>query len=285
MDTIEERTLEAHRTLEARKAAMLAVPSPTARVKPVEGTGIIFAPMCDNFCFTRDAVCDHIKNTVPINNLGDYVIFPSKCFHQGYFNTDSDTVYITAQLFARPTISIATDQLTRSQSKQLDYIKNNLNNGTVTALSNDIFQNWDTTYSHERFGPCKNFDGPVDMDSNHQIPHTKFREAPLLNYLVDTFTEMFPNLTIDMVWLIVKYKPGSRFQSWHQDFNLHEKITKIIVINLGAVKRSDLLGGPLRKVVISENKDNDAKVSACDILGGQILCGFINMTAKTTKGK
>ena len=76
---IEERTLEAHRTLEARKAAMLAVPSPTARVKPVEGTGIIFAPKCDNFCFTREAVCDHIKNTVPINNLGDYVAFPSKC--------------------------------------------------------------------------------------------------------------------------------------------------------------------------------------------------------------
>jgi hypothetical protein len=184
VDTIEERTLEAHRTLDARKAAMLAVPSPTARVqllgqlncdwvtqccvrkgetpdhctfgldgltrqctrpvhfecqlawetyaklshekkcsskvcrehhpqyqqlrevhmKPVEGTGIIFAPKCDNFCFTREAVCDHIKNTVPINNLGDYVVFPSKCFHQGYFNTDSDTVYVTAQLFARPTI-------------------------------------------------------------------------------------------------------------------------------------------------------------------------------------
>ena len=76
----------------------------------------------------------------------------------------------------------------------------------------------------------------------------------MLNYLVDTFTEMFPNLTIDMVWLIVKYKPGSGFQSWHQDFNLNEKITKTIVINLGAVKRSDLLGGPLRKVV-SDNKD------------------------------
>ncbi len=167
VDTIEERTLEAQRTLEARQAATLAVPSPTARVqllgqlncdwvtqcyvrkgetpdhctfgldgltrqctcpvhfecqlawetyaklshekkcsskvcrehhpqyqhwrevhmKPVEGTGIIFAPKCDNFCYTMEAVCDHIKNTVPINNLGDYIVFPSKCFHQGYFNT------------------------------------------------------------------------------------------------------------------------------------------------------------------------------------------------------
>ena len=41
------------------------------------------------------------------------------------------------------------------------------------------------------------------------------------------------------------------------------------------MKRSDLLGGPLRKVVISENKDNKSKVSASDILGGQ-LCGFID---------
>jgi hypothetical protein len=39
-----------------------------------------FAPKCDNVCFTRKAVCDHIKNNVPINNLGDYVVFPSNCF-------------------------------------------------------------------------------------------------------------------------------------------------------------------------------------------------------------
>jgi hypothetical protein len=180
-------------------------------------------------------------------------------------------VYVTAQLFARPTISIACDQLTRLHTKQLDFIQNNLNNETVAALSNDILQNWNTTYSLERFGPCKNFDGPVDKDSNRQIPHTKFDEAPLLNQLVDTFTEMLQYLTIDMVWLIVKSKPGSGFQSWHQDFNLNEKITKTFVINLGAVKRSDLHGGPLREVVFCE--DNEAKVSARDILGGQNILG------------
>jgi hypothetical protein len=253
-------------------------------MEPVEGTGLNFAPKCNNFCFTRKAVCDHIKNNVPINNLGDYVIFPSNCFHQGYFNSDSDMVYVTAQCFARPTISIACDQLTRSHTKQLDFIQNNLNNEIVAALSNDILQNWNTTYSLERFGPCKNFDGPVDKDSNRQIPHTKFHEAPLLNKLVDTFTEMFQYLTIDMVWLIVKSKPGSGFQSWHQDFNLNEKITKTIVINLGAVKRSDLLGGPMREVVNSENKDNEANVSAHDILGVQ-MCGFINSDSEDNEGK
>jgi len=65
---------------------------------------------------------------------------------------------------------------------------------------------------------------------------------------------------------------------------LDKKTTKTIVINLGAVKRSDLLGGPLRKVVISENKDNKAKVSASDILGEQ-MCGFINSDNEDNKGK
>ncbi len=68
---------------------------------------------------------------------------------------------------------------------------------------------------------------------------------------------MLQYLTIDMVWIIVKSKPGSGFQSWHQDFNLNEKITKTIVINLGAVKRSALLGGPLCELVNSENEDKN----------------------------
>jgi hypothetical protein len=45
-----------------------------------------------------------------------------------------------------------------------------------------------------------------------------------------------------------------------------------------------LLGGPLREVV-SKNKDNEAKVSAHDILGGQMLCGFINSDSEDNKGK
>jgi hypothetical protein len=54
-------------------------------------------------------------------------------------------IYITAQLFARPTISIAPvlcDQLTRSHTKDLDFIESNLNNEIVAALSNDVMQNW-----------------------------------------------------------------------------------------------------------------------------------------------
>ena len=97
------------------------------------GTELNFAPKCGHFCFTRKTVCDHIKNNVHLNNVGDYVIFPSKCFHQGYFNSELDMIYVTAQLFARPTISIACDQLTRSHTKDLDLIQSNLNDDTVAA--------------------------------------------------------------------------------------------------------------------------------------------------------
>jgi len=48
----EEETLEAPTVLVAHEAAMLSESSPTervSRVTPVEGTGLIFAPNCDNF--------------------------------------------------------------------------------------------------------------------------------------------------------------------------------------------------------------------------------------------
>jgi hypothetical protein len=61
---------------------------------------------------------------------------------------------------------------------------------------------------------------------------------------------MLPYLTVDMVWLIVKSKPGSGFQSWHRDFYLDKKIVKTIVVNLDSMKRSEVPGaafGELRK--------------------------------------
>ncbi len=73
---------------------------------------------------------------------------------------------------------------------------------------------------------------------------------------------MLQYLTIDMVWLIVKSKLGSRFQSWHQNFNLNKKTTKTVVINLGAVKRSDILGGQMCVFINRDKKDNEGKVSA-----------------------
>jgi hypothetical protein len=90
------------------------------KLNVVHGAGLNFAPKCDNFCFTKKTVCDHIKNNVPINNLGDYVVFPSNCFHQGHFNSDSDMVYITGKLFARLSIApVLCDHTLTHQRPQL----------------------------------------------------------------------------------------------------------------------------------------------------------------------
>ena len=56
---------------------------------------------------------------------------------------------------------------------------------------------------------------------------------------------------MQQVWLIVKSKRGSGFQTWHRDFYLNDKIIRTIAVNLGAMKRSDVPGkafGHLREI-------------------------------------
>ncbi len=68
----------------------------------VDGNGLIFAPRCDGECFTsrKEKKCDHPVNKVLLDNVGEYVVFPSRWYHHGYYNIKSDKVFYTAQLFA-----------------------------------------------------------------------------------------------------------------------------------------------------------------------------------------
>jgi hypothetical protein len=75
--------------------------------------------------------------------------------------------------------------------------------------------------------------------------------------LVDTFCLKVPNLTVDMVWIIVKSKLGSGFQSWHRDFYLDEKIVKTIVVNLVSMKRSEVPGVAFGELCKSPPEIND----------------------------
>ncbi len=183
------------------------------------GNGLNFAPLCNSSCFTKKKECDHEKKTVQINNVGEYVQFPSKWYHQGYFSDVLGKVVVQAQLFARPSIA-PEGALSMRPSFKDQIIEGQLAPETVTPLCNDILVNWDTTYSRDHFQTCTDFDGPVDNECNRQIPVTKFIQVPLIQNLVDTFCVMFPYLTVDMVWLIVKSKSGSGFQKWHRDFYL-----------------------------------------------------------------
>jgi hypothetical protein len=205
--------------------------------------GINFAPLCTTLCFGKSSGCAHERKKVQINTVGQYVLFPSKWYHQGFYNDHSGIVFLTAQLFARPSISPDSWTSLRSTTHSNDQmIEGWLEGESISVLGSDILVNWDTTYSLEHFKPCKDFYGEVDMECNRQLPSTKFDQVPLIKKLVDQFCHLYPHLSIDQVWLIVKSKRGSGFQEWHRDFYLSNKITRTIVINLGSMKRSDVPG-------------------------------------------
>jgi hypothetical protein len=81
-------------------------------------------------------------------------------------------------------------------------------------LSDDLLENWDTTYSAIDYPPPKIFGGmPIERESNRQIPFEKLDERPRLKALVVCFEEIFPYLSIDRIALLYKRRKGDGFQN------------------------------------------------------------------------
>jgi hypothetical protein len=132
--------------------------------------------------------CDHHQKNVQINNARDYILFPSTCLHHGYYNDEANKIFITAQLFARPSIEPDIKHFTGSFTQLQDFIQGKLDKSTIKELSNDLLLNCDSTYSVNEFPPCNGFDGlTVDRGSNREIPNTKLNKVPLIQELVTTF--------------------------------------------------------------------------------------------------
>ncbi len=76
-------------------------------LQPQNKNGLFFRPDCTSYCVTKS---DNVVNPcnkfhcnvihVPLNDPGEYVIFPSTTYHRGYYNSDSKKTFFTAQLFA-----------------------------------------------------------------------------------------------------------------------------------------------------------------------------------------
>ncbi len=101
-------------------------------------------------------------------------MFQLKIWHHGYFNEETDKHFITAQLFANPTISEDTEHFSSSFNVgQQKIITGQLGTtfgeyGIVKDLSDDLLQNWDTTYSSFDYPPPKIFGGmPIDCGKFH----------------------------------------------------------------------------------------------------------------------
>ncbi len=111
-----------------------------------DGNGITFAPMCrpdgNPKCFTSSNVkqCEHNVTIVKLDQVGDYVVFPSRFMHHGYYVIASNMTYYTLQLFCKITENPEVLQIVTRK------YNNNMKHGRViesrlTQLTQDICNN------------------------------------------------------------------------------------------------------------------------------------------------
>ena len=203
-----------------------------------DGNGIMFAPRCkadiDSNCFTssNDKICEHEVNAVVLDMVGDFVVFPSRFYHRGYYWIASNMTYYTAQLFCKISDNAEAWQNVTRKVKQITI-------QWLAQLTQDICHNWDTTYSVNKFQPAKAFDGDkIDATKNRHILRAMFQGLPWIAELVKYFEEKYNHLEVRSVWMIEKSKENDGFQGWHRDFYLGTEVTTTIVVNVGAVTKN-----------------------------------------------
>ena len=199
-----------------------------------EKNGISFRDECHRECFPSSTkkCCRKIKD-VPLNNIGDYVLFPADTLHRGFFMA-SDDVLVTAQLFCGYCNKIGKSM--RSETVSIPGITT----GRIEVspeLSTSVCINWDDDYPEEKFSPMKQFQlGEVDLKQNRYIKSIHLGECKPLDNLVEQFMLVFPFLNVESVWLIRKENEGDGFQGWHRDMANNATSAYTIVVNLGAVE-------------------------------------------------
>ena len=109
----------------------------------------------------------------------------------------------------------------------------------LAQLTQDICNNWDTTYSVNAFPPAKAFDGDkIDATKNRHILRAMFQGVPWIAELVKYFEEKYKHLEVRSVWMIEKTKENDGFQVWHRHREFYfgtEVTTTIVVYSLTAV--------------------------------------------------
>ncbi len=199
--------------------------------------GLWFAPDCKK-CFRTNKylthggkLCGHSWRPHRLDKTGDYILFPSLCWHKTFYHDEFNQTFIQAQLFATPSMGKDMGCLTCSFAGK-DFINGNLDKSFFSELTHNVFTRWDESNPLLEFPPCSKFqDKDVDPVENCQILQDKFNKVPLIQELMHQFQEIFCHLTITHVWLLRKSKSGDGFQGWHQD--KFTGITNTIVVNLG----------------------------------------------------
>jgi hypothetical protein len=165
-------------------------------------------------CFTssNDKQCDHNETTVKLDEVGDYIVFPSRFYHHGYYRIASNKTYYTAQLFCKVTENCKVwPNVTRKVSQNM--IQGPVIELRLTQLTQDIRNNWDTMYSVNVFPPAKAFNGEkINATKNRHIPSVMFLGVPLIAELVKYFDDIYTHLKIRSVWIIEKSRENDGFQ-------------------------------------------------------------------------
>jgi hypothetical protein len=209
-----------------------------------DGNGIMLAPMCrgdgDEKCFTSSnhKQCDHNVTTIELDEVGDFVVFPSRFYHRGYYRIASNKTYYTAQLFCKVLENCeAWPNVTRKVNQNM--IQGCIKESRLTQLTQDIRDNWDTTYSVNFFLPVKAFNGDkINATKNRHIPSVMFQGVPLIAELVKYFEDKYTHLKVRRVWIIEKSRENDGFQNWHRDFYLGTLVTTTIAVNVRAITKN-----------------------------------------------
>ncbi len=101
-------------------------------------------------------------------------MFLSRWYHHGYYNIKSNKLFYTAQLFAMGSSKPETWQnITRKVNRNM--IQGHVAESKLRELTEDLRDNWDTTYSANMFSPSKVFEGEkVDVTKNRHILRANF---------------------------------------------------------------------------------------------------------------
>ncbi len=102
-------------------------------------------------------------------------MFPSRFYCRGYYGIAYNKTYYTAQLFCKV---LENREVWPNVTKKVNQnmIQGCIKELRLTQLTQDIHNDWDTTYSVNVFTPAKAFDGyKIDATKNRHIPSVIFQ--------------------------------------------------------------------------------------------------------------
>jgi len=213
--------------------------------------GLFFRPDCSSMCITNNNFHAHPCNQghknvihVPLNCPGDFVLFPARAFHRGYYNSKVKKTFITAQLFAVFKSQYHTRNSRKEMSESLRYYElQHVLPSKFNGLSNDLLAYWDEHYPSSKCPPPDNYkNAKIDIASNRVVRRPDFiREMHYVQELVNLFEHIFEGLEVQIVWFIKKSRRGDGFQRWHQDLVDNGQTAATIVVNILSIDAEDEL--------------------------------------------